>query len=252
MKTRSTATSSTNSSRFTLIELLVVIAIIGILASMLLPALQRARDAATRVTCLAQMRQMFMSQAQYTEDNNGRVTPHCGWDITNIFSTSFGGWQGAINGWTGLGYLYKTGYMGEPKLMWCPASKNPKLAYDDVSGSSNFLIGHGWRKNPPTGGVRWMSQPTMQRFYVDNLNDEAYPSNSSFYSDSFIYGAFSDGPAVQYYHKDGYNVTRLDGSSFYYEDRNGDIADLRVPQGVKQSGSCFDQQENVFANFFDK
>ena len=58
-----------NRRNFTLIELLVVIAIIAILASMLLPALNKAREAAKSIKCVSNLKQVGQAQALYGNDH---------------------------------------------------------------------------------------------------------------------------------------------------------------------------------------
>jgi prepilin-type N-terminal cleavage/methylation domain-containing protein len=62
---------------FTLVELLVVIGIIALLISMLLPALNRARQQANSIDCQARLRQMGQALAIYVVDNKGLLPYGC-------------------------------------------------------------------------------------------------------------------------------------------------------------------------------
>src|SRR5688500_17368643 len=99
-------------SGFTLVELLVVIGTIALLLGILLPTLSRAREAANRVNCASQLRQIGPLAAMYAVAyNNVLPLGYVSYDTYAPGNSVIWYLQKAnnVNGPVGLGYLFASG-----------------------------------------------------------------------------------------------------------------------------------------------
>lgn len=134
---------------FTLIELLVVIAIVGVLAALALAAAGRFVDSGKQATTAGRLKQVYVLQMAYAQDNNGRLTPF----FTTNAPTS---WQARLFPYLNL----IGGNRSDPKLVLNSPYHTNNTGNQASFGMNNFMRDDGkW-------GFRILSVPQPSKIIL--------------------------------------------------------------------------------------
>ena len=119
---------------FTLIELLVVIAIVAILAALLMTAVSKAKNSASKTTDINNLKQIMIALNIYTSDN-GDVLPPPNWDDGG---GSLTGWLYKPDSANGNKYNLRKGLfwhtLQNPKIYFCPMDRPNEMRYSARQG----------------------------------------------------------------------------------------------------------------------